>query len=235
MKTIEAKWAAEMRLARFALKTNGLSVTDMHLRVLSVMEQADKYAVLAMVDDMVDDLSRHGVRALGQNVQNLSKRQAMLLLRDLRRWLVTNYCNDVVENCDRLCEAWRRVAQLEAENATMRAKLNDGWTQRVTYDATVEQIAACEDPRERDDARKLIEPMLKRDMARKFRDDIRRKVQELQGDKGATTHNLYMNHPVIEGDIVLRSEINIDKNYGPNIEQNGGTLSLPAIHLDESN
>jgi len=199
MKTIEAKWAAEMQLARFAQKTNGLRMTDMHLRVLSVMEQADKYTVLGLIDDMMDELSRSGVRALGQNVQNLSKRQAMLLLGDLRRWLVTNYCNDVVENCDRLREARRRVAQLEAENGAMRARLSDGWTERVTYDGLVEQIAACEDPRERDDARKLIEPMLKRDMARKFREDIRLKVQELHGDKGATVRNIIMNSPVFEG------------------------------------
>ena len=29
------------------------------------------------------------------------------------------------------------------------------------------------------------------------------------------------------GDLVLKKETTIDKNYGPNIEQNGGTLSLP--------
>ena len=29
------------------------------------------------------------------------------------------------------------------------------------------------------------------------------------------------------GDLVLNKETTIDTNYGPNIEQNGGTLSLP--------
>jgi len=72
-----------------------------------------------------------------------------------------------------------RIDVLEAENAELKAKLNDGWRDRVTYDNTVEQIAACEDAKERDEARKLIEPMLKKEMATKFRKDIRRKVKEL--------------------------------------------------------
>ena len=47
----------------------------------------------------------------------------------------------------------------------------------------------CARIRARDDARKLIEPMLKRDTARRFREDIRRKVMETQGDKGQTFNN----------------------------------------------
>ena len=176
--------AAEMQLGRFALKTHGLRMTEMRLRVLGFLEQADKFALLGMLDDMMDDLGRNGVRALGQNVQSLSKRQAMLLLTDLRRWWVVNWCCDAVENCDKIRDLQRRLASVEAENAAMKARLNDGWTGRVTYESMVEQIAAFEDASERDEARKLIEPMLKRETARKFREDIKQKVKELNGEEG---------------------------------------------------
>ena len=178
------KVAAEMQLGRFALKTHGLRMTEMRLRVLGFLEQTDKFALLGMLDDMMDDLGRNGVKALGQNVQGLSKRQAMLLLTDLRRWWVVNWCCDAVENCDKIRDLQRRLASVEAENAAMKARLNDGWTGRVTYESMVEQIAACEDASERDEARKLIEPMLKRETARKFREDIKQKVKELNGEEG---------------------------------------------------
>ena len=178
------KVAAEMQLGRFALKTHGLRMTEMRLRVLGFLEQTDKFALLGMLDDMMDDLGRNGVKALGQNVLNLSKRQAMLLLTDLRRWWVVNWCCDAVENCDKIRDLQRRLASVEAENAAMKARLNDGWTGRVTYESMVEQIAACEDASERDEARKLIEPMLKRETARKFREDIKQKVKELNGEEG---------------------------------------------------
>ncbi|MBQ2186037.1 MAG: hypothetical protein II402_04875, partial [Bacteroidaceae bacterium] len=184
MKEAEMRVAAEMQLGRFALKTHGLRMTEMRLRVLGFLEQADKFALLGMLDDMMDDLGRNGVRALGQNVQGLSKRQAMLLLTDLRRWWVVNWCCDAVENCDKIRDLQRRLASVEAENAAMKARLNDGWTGRVTYESMVEQIAACEDASERDEARKLIEPMLKRETARKFREDIKQKVKELNGEEG---------------------------------------------------
>ena len=184
MKEAEMRVAAEMQLGRFALKTHGLRMTEMRLRVLGFLEQADKFVLLGMLDDMMDDLGRNGVRALGQNVQGLSKRQAMLLLTDLRRWWVVNWCCDAVENCDRIRDLQRRLASVEAENAAMKARLNDGWTGRVTYESMVEQIAACEDASERDEARKLIEPMLKRETARKFREDIKQKVKELNGEEG---------------------------------------------------
>ena len=144
MKEAEMKVAAEMQLGRFALKTHGLRMTEMRLRVLGFLEQADKFALLGMLDDMMDDLGRNGVRALGQNVQGLSKRQAMLLLTDLRRWWVVNWCCDAVENCDRIRDLQRRLTSVEAENAAMKARLNDGWTGRVTYESMVEQIVAWE-------------------------------------------------------------------------------------------
>ena len=179
MKETDSKVVAEMQLTRFAQKTNGLRMTEMHLRVLDFYETTDKYVLLDLIDDMLDELGRNGVRALGRNVQSLSKRQATSLLIDLRRWYITSYCNDVVENCTKLRELQRRVDAVETENATLKARLNDGWSDRVTYENMVDQIAACEDTSERDEARKLVEPMLKRDMVRKFREDIRQKVQEM--------------------------------------------------------
>ena len=87
-----------------------------------------------------------------------------------------------------LKQAKKRIAEVERENERLR---NDPWASRVTYDNVVEQIAACEDARERDDARKLIETMLKRDMARRFRGDIRLKVQEMHTGDNAKTFNNY--------------------------------------------
>lgn len=184
MKEADEKVAAEMQLARFVQRTHGLRMSEMHLRVLSLAEQADKYFILSLLDEMVEDLQRNGVRALGQNVQKLSKREALLLLADLRRWWVTGYCQDAVENCTRVLELQRRVATLESENEALKAQVNDGWSNRVTYENMVEKIAGYEDASERDNARNLIEPMLKRDMARKFREDIKRKVKEMNGDDG---------------------------------------------------
>ena len=185
MKENDSKLTAEMQLTRFVQKTHGLRSTEMRMKVLGAMEQTDKYAVLGLIDEMLDELGRSGVKALGQNVQKLSKREAGLLLEDMRRWFVIHYFTDTVELCDRVRELTRRLAALETENASMKAQLSDGWTGRVTYENMVEQIAACEDASERDEARKLIEPMLKRDMVRKFREDIKRKVKEMNGEEGS--------------------------------------------------
>lgn len=77
-----------------------------------------------------------------------------------------------------------RVAALEAENAALTEtidqwKKGDEWSSRVTYENLVEQIAACEDAKERDEARKLIEPLLKSGQVKQFRRDIKRRVKEL--------------------------------------------------------
>ncbi|MBO4802673.1 MAG: hypothetical protein J5545_12555, partial [Bacteroidaceae bacterium] len=104
---------------------------------------------------------------------------------NLRLWWVMNHCRDLVDACDKVSELLQRVAVLEAENEAQKAQLNDGWTNRVTFDNMVEQIAACEDASERDEARKMVETMLKRDVARKFREAIRNRVQEQNVQEGA--------------------------------------------------
>lgn len=81
-------------------------------------------------------------------------------------------------------ELRQRIEELERDNAALkemaeRAKKNDEWSSRVTYEGVVEQIAACEDAKERDEARKLIEPLLKRNQATQFRKDIKKRAKEL--------------------------------------------------------
>ena len=91
-----------------------------------------------------------------------------------------------------------RLETLEAENTELRAKLNDGWYDRVTFENVVEQIAACEDAKERDEARKIFEPMLKKEMARKLRAEIKRKVKELNDGDGIRTFNNYRTYTEVQ-------------------------------------
>lgn len=64
----------------------------------------------------------------------------------------------------------QRVAALESENAALTEtveqwKKGDEWSNRVTYDNVVDQIASLEDASKRDDARRMFEPLLKKNMA----------------------------------------------------------------------
>ena len=77
----------------------------------------------------------------------------------------------------RAAEQDETIARLE--EALEQQKKNDEWSSRVTYEGMVEQIAACEDAKERDEARKLIEPLLKRAQVTQFRKDIKKRVKEL--------------------------------------------------------
>jgi hypothetical protein len=188
------KVAAEMQLPKFVVRTHGLRMSEMRIKVLEPLEQVDKFFMLGLIDEMVEELSRGGTKAMGPVGQNIRKKTAMVLLKDLRQWFILHYCYDVVECCARMSELQRRLAAQEAECAALKARLNDGWTDRVTYENMVEKIAANEDASERDYARNLIEPMLKRDMVRRFREDIKAKVKELNGEedgKGGTTFNNY--------------------------------------------
>ena len=91
-------------------------------------------------------------------------------------------------------ELRRQVASLEQENERLKeameqTKRDDEWSGRVTYDNVVDQIAACEDAKERDEARKLFEPLLKKNMVSHFRKDIKKRVKELNEDSGSTFNN----------------------------------------------
>ena len=75
----------------------------------------------------------------------------------------------------------RRVAELEEELAKYR---NDDWTGRVTYDNVVDLIASNEDAAVRDQTRKVFEPLLKKETARKLHRDVKRKVKEMEEADG---------------------------------------------------
>ena len=81
----------------------------------------------------------------------------------------------------------QRVAALESENAALTDTLeqwkhNDEWSNRVTYDNVVDQIASLEDTSKRDDARRMFEPLLKKSQVTQFRRDIKKRVKELNED-----------------------------------------------------
>ncbi len=107
-----------------------------------------------------------------------------------------------------------RIAELERECERLR---NDPWASRVTYDNVVELIASYEDAAQRDEARKLMEPMLKREQVRQLRRDIKCKVAELNAEEAPGRVNIItLNNPRFEGsmnEIVGNGNVNI-RGYG---------------------
>ena len=84
----------------------------------------------------------------------------------------------------------QRVATLESDNAALTDTLeqwknNDEWSNRVTYDNVVDQIASLEDASKRDDARRVFEPLLKKSQVAQLRRDIKKRVKELNEDSDA--------------------------------------------------
>ena len=89
----------------------------------------------------------------------------------------------------------QRVATLESENAALtdtidQWKNNDEWSKRVTYDNVVDQIASLEDASKRDDARRMIEALLKKSQVTQFRKDIKHRVKELNEEGDAYSDKL---------------------------------------------
>ena len=84
-----------------------------------------------------------------------------------------NYFNGIQQVLDGYERLQQRVAALESENAALtdtveQWKNNDEWSNRVTYDNVVDQIASLEDASKRDDARRVFEPLLKRSQVTQF-------------------------------------------------------------------
>ena len=89
----------------------------------------------------------------------------------------------------------QRVKSLENENTALtdtveQWKNNDEWSNRVTYDNVVDQIASLEDASKRDDARRMFEPLLKKTQVTQFRKDIKRRVKELNEEGDAYSDKL---------------------------------------------
>ena len=107
--------------------------------------------------------------------------QPLQAMKDLTaRW--ADYFNGiqrVLEENERLRQ---RVTALESENAALtdtleQWKSNDEWSNRVTYDNVVDQIASLEDASKRDNARRMFEPLLKKSQVTQLRKDIKRRDQ----------------------------------------------------------
>ena len=203
----DTKVGKSCSLHSFACIT-GLKVDEMHLAIEVSLRETDKYLILENIDQMIEQ-ARKEPRCQLQTFYGtpIDAEDAELKLDDLRRWFITQFCYDAMENCDKVMELQHALAEKEEEMKHQREEMNkkerdwekekqeitanmeamnkmDEWSSRVTYDNVVEQIAACEDAKERDEARKLIEPLLKRDMARKFRKDIKEKAKEMSEGGG---------------------------------------------------
>ena len=108
--------------------------------------------------------------------------------KQMRRLLVEQ--NEKIKKLEEALEQNEKIKKLE--EALEQRKKEDEWSSRVTYEGVVEQIAACEDAKERDEARKLIEPLLKKAQVTQFRRDIKKRVKELNEDSaGGVNFNNY--------------------------------------------
>ena len=101
-----------------------------------------------------------------------------------------NYFNGILQLQQENEQLQHRVAALESENAALTETLEqwkkgDEWANRVTYENVVDQIASLEDTSKRDDARRMIEPLLKKSQVTQFRKDIKHRVKELNEESDA--------------------------------------------------
>jgi len=112
--------------------------------------------------------------------------QPLQAMKDLTaQW--ADYFNGIQRVLEENERLQQRVTALESENAALtdtleQWKSNDEWSNRVTYDNVVDQIASLEDASKRDDARRMFEPLLKKSQVAQFRRDIKRRVKELNED-----------------------------------------------------
>ena len=105
-----------------------------------------------------------------------------------------------------LSEARIKELEQEKERLLKEQQKNGSWASRVTYENVVELIASYEDASQRDEARKLIEPLLKKEQVRQLRRDIKLKMKELETADGIEPRAFY--------------------NYGTYNEVQGGALNL---------
>ena len=117
------------------------------------------------------------------NLEGECPLNVMKLMMQSAQSLIVDY-EDMV--C-RLQQAELRNKELEQENERLQSEQlrHDLWSSRVTYENVVELIASYEDASQRDEARKLLEPLLKKEQVRQLRRDIRLKVKELESAEEA--------------------------------------------------
>ena len=107
----------------------------------------------------------------------------------------SNYFYKIQQILDENEQLRQRVAALESENTALtdtikQWKSNDEWSNRVTYENVVDQIASLEDASKRDDARRMFEALLKKSQVTQFRRDIKKRVKELNDDGDAYNDKL---------------------------------------------
>lgn len=95
--------------------------------------------------------------------------------------------------------------KVQLEDALEQARKGDEWSSRVTYENIVDQIASNEDAAQRDNARRLIEPLLKRSQVTQLRKDIKKRVKELNEESGNTFNNYGVYTEVQKGGININN------------------------------
>ena len=211
-------------LNHFATYT-GLKIDEMHLAVEMSMCNTDKYMILDNINQMIEEAKNQPYFIQTAMGRKIVPKEAILKLEDLRRWFIMEYCYDVMDNCDKVIELHLALAEKEKEIKQHKDELKkkqlewdkekdkisaeieamnkkEEWASCVTYDNVVEQIASNEDAAHRDIATKTLEPLLTKEMARKFRRDIKRKMKEMNSGDGGT--NITIEN--VEGDF------NVNKN-----------------------
>lgn len=104
----------------------------------------------------------------------------------VREW--AEMAHEMVAKLDELETTKLELATAQAEIKALKAELDamkkadDEWASRVTYENVVDQIALYEDPAQRDEARKVFAPLLKKNMVTKMHRDIKRRAKELNGE-----------------------------------------------------
>ena len=125
------------------------------------------------------------VEAINQQMEEDPQENLQAMKSLTAQW--ADYFNGIQHVLEANERLQQRVAALESENAALTDTLeqwkhNDEWSNRVTYDNVVDQIASLEDTSKRDDARRVFEPLLKKSQVTQFRRDIKRRVKELNED-----------------------------------------------------
>ena len=203
----------------------GLMIDEMHLAVEVSMRNIDKYKVLENIDQMVEEAKKSPYVSIQSFMgKQIDMEEAEMKLEDLRRWFITEYCYDIMENCNKVIELQRALADKDVEmkrhNDDLKQKMaewnkekekmaadmeamnkKDEWSSRVTYENIVEQIASLEDPSKRDDARRVFEPLLKKNQVAQLRKDVKQRVKQMNEESNGPTINaekVEVNGPMYE-------------------------------------